>query len=268
MGEKSSLPLLRPMLAVAAEPFDSPDFLYEVKWDGYRVLAYLDGCTVLRSRNLRDITTTFPELDELHRYVKKLPAIIDGEIVVIQDGLPSFAALQARGRLEDPLKAKNMASRYPAMLMAFDVLYAGGRPFLNEPLCRRKELLAEIVKPGDRVLVSEFVLNQGRAFTAACVARGLEGAMAKHLDSPYLPGRRSSYWRKFRRTREADLVICGYQMGRGQRRLGALVLGGYRGEELVYQGKVGTGFGRDEEEYLLGLLSRLVIPRPALDLPS
>ncbi|RKO67547.1 non-homologous end-joining DNA ligase [Desulfofundulus salinus] len=267
MEEQVSLPLLKPMLATSSRPFDSPDFLYEVKWDGYRVLAYLDGGTLLRSRNLRDITATFPELEELHKCVKKQPAIIDGEIVIFQDGRPSFAALQARGRLEDPLKIKGMARRHPAILMAFDVLYAGGRSLLNEPLRRRKELLAEMIKPGDQVLVSEFVLHQGRAFTAACVARGLEGVMAKHLDSPYLPGRRSPYWRKFRHTKEADLVICGYQAGRGRRRLGALLLGGYRGEELVYQGKVGTGFNREEEEHLLELLSRLVIPRPVLALP-
>lgn len=267
MAEKVSLPLLRPMLAVASRPFDSPDYLYEVKWDGYRVLAYLDGGTLLRSRNLRDITATFPELRELHKHVRHQPAIIDGEIVVFRDGRPSFAALQSRGRVEDPVRAGSMARRYPAMVMAFDVLYAGGRPLLREPLRRRKEILAEMIIPGELVLESGFVLHRGRDFAAACAARGLEGAMAKRLDSPYLPGRRSPCWRKFRHTREADLVICGFQQGRGRRRLGALVLGAYRGEELVYQGKVGTGFSRQEEEYLLELLSRLVIPVPALDLP-
>ncbi|MQL51266.1 ATP-dependent DNA ligase [Desulfofundulus thermobenzoicus] len=263
----SPLPLLRPMLAVSSRPFDSTRFLYEVKWDGYRALAYLDGGTVLRSRNLKDFTATFPELGGLHSGVNNRPAIIDGEIVIFQDGCPSFAALQSRGRLEDPVKIRGMARRYPAIFMAFDVLYAGGRSLLHEPLHRRKEILGEMLKPGGHVLISDFIIQEGIAFAAACAARGLEGAMAKHLDSPYLPGQRSRYWCKFRHTKEAELVICGYQPGKGRRRLGALVLGGYRDGELVYQGKVGTGFNREEEENLLRLLPGLHIPRPPLALP-
>lgn len=221
----------------------------------------------MRSRNLRDITATFPELAQLHRYIKNLPAIVDGEVIVLQEGKPSFAALQVRGRLEDPLKITGLARKTPAIFMAFDVLYAGGRSVLEEPLLRRKEILQEMIRPGANVLISDFVREKGRAFAAACAARGLEGAMAKHLDSPYLPGKRYPYWRKFRHTKEVDLVICGYQLGRGRRRLGALVLGGYRDGELIYQGKVGSGFTREEEEYLLALLSRVKVPRPVLALP-
>ncbi|MCL6635800.1 MAG: ATP-dependent DNA ligase, partial [Peptococcaceae bacterium] len=205
------LPLVRPMLAVSAEPFDSAEHLFEVKWDGYRGLAYLNGGTVLRSRNLLDLTGMFPELAGLHGKVKELPAILDGEIVALENGRPSFAALQSRGRTGGLKGAACAPAGGPAVFIAFDILYSGGRSVMKMPLAERKRLLEETVEPGEEVILSRYVLRNGRAFYDLCVERGLEGVVAKRLDSIYLPGRRSSHWLKFRHTREADLVICGYQ---------------------------------------------------------
>lgn len=265
--KKEQLPLLQPMLAVSAEPFDSADYLYEVKWDGYRGLAYLDGETVIRSRNLIDLSEKFPELAGLHQKVKRQPSILDGEIVVFENGKPSFARLQSRGRMTNAGRIGQAANGRQAVFIAFDVLYVGGRPIVDLPLSKRKEILSEMVSPDGAIILSQFILKDGIDFYNACAGEGLEGAVAKKLDGVYLPGRRSPYWKKFRHTREADLVICGYQPGRGGRGLGSLVLGGKRDGELVYQGKVGTGFSEREADALLDTLRQIEVAVPGMGIP-
>lgn len=255
------------MLAVSAKPFDSTNYIFEVKWDGYRGLAYLDGRTTMRSRNLIDFTGKFPELAGLHLKVKKTPAILDGEIVVFENGKPSFSGLQSRGRLSGIKRTGRAYVERPAVFIAFDVLYSNGKPVMEMPLGKRKELLEDMVEPGEEIVVSQYVSRDGRDFFSVCVEKGLEGVVAKKLDSIYLPGRRSSNWQKFRHTREADLVICGYQYGTAGRCLGSLVLGGYREGKLVYQGKVGTGFSEREAGVLLEGLHKLEVPVETLVAP-
>ncbi len=261
------LPLLRPMLSISSAPFDSAGHLYEVKWDGYRCLAYLENGTVLMSRNGVDITGKFPELAGLCNRVKRLPAVLDGEIVVFEEGRPSFARLQSRGRMNGPECTGRASLKRPAVYVVFDVLYSDGENVMGLPLTDRKELLEDTTIPGGELAISQYIIQQGRDFFEACVGKGLEGVVAKKLDSVYLPGRRSTYWQKFRNTKEADLVICGYQYGLGGRKLGSLVLGGYRGGELVYQGKVGTGFNEQEADILLEGLQKLEIRAETLAVP-
>lgn len=265
---KGTLPLLRPMLAVSSEPFDSAGHLFEVKWDGYRSLAYLEGRTVLRSRNLLDLSVKFPELAGLHGKVKRMPAILDGEIVVFENGRPSFAGIQARGRMNDLKRIGRTAVERPAVFITFDILYCRGKSVMELPLGERKKFLEDMVEPGEELIVSQFILRDGRDFYDACVKEGLEGVVAKKLDSVYLPGRRSTYWQKFRHTKEAALVICGYQQGTAGRNLGSLVLGGYREGKLVYQGKVGTGFSDREAEALLEGLCKLEVAEETLVVPK
>ena len=246
------------MLAVSSRSFDAPDFIYEVKWDGYRCLAYLDDSTFLQSRNLRDLTPVFPELTDLHQNVGTQPAVLDGEIIVLDEaGKPSFSRLQARGRLVDSLKVRRAAGRAPALFIAFDILYCQGENIMSRPLTWRKQLLQESVSPRDNLLISTFIEAGGTDFYNACVRQGLEGVMAKAKESPYLPGRRSPYWRKFRHTHQGEFIIAGYEPGRGDRSLGALILGERRPGGLVYRGKVGTGFDREEEAMLLADLKKL-----------
>ncbi|MFX4260920.1 non-homologous end-joining DNA ligase [Pelotomaculum propionicicum] len=262
------LPLLRPMLATSSKPYNSDGHLFEVKWDGYRCLSYLEGnTTVLYSRNGIDLTAKFPELARLHEKVNSAPAILDGEIVVFEEGKPSFAALQSRGRMKDLKTIGRTSLERPAVFVVFDVLYSGGENVMDLPLVNRKELLEEIVTGNEEIVISQFVKKDGLDFYSACVAQGLEGVMAKKLDSSYLPGRRSPYWQKFRHTREADLVICGYQQGSSGRGLGSLVLGGYRDGMLVYQGKVGTGFSEQEAGALLEGLRKLEVAEETLKVP-
>lgn len=266
MNEKI-LPLVRPMLAVSAPPFDSDKHLFEIKWDGYRSLAYLDNNTIIRSRNLIDLTAKFPELSGLNQQIKKLPAIIDGEIVVFENGKPSFAALQSRGRMNEMKMVSRASVERPAVFIAFDVLYAGGSNIMGKSLEERKSLLEDMIDQSGDVILSKYILKKGLAYFAACVQEGLEGVIAKRLDGAYLPGRRSNSWQKFKNNREADLVICGYQQGTGGRLLGSLILGGYRKEQLVYQGKVGTGFSEREAFHLLEKLKVLEIDTKTLVIP-
>jgi len=240
------------MLAVSADPFDDPDYVFEVKWDGYRCLAYLEaGTATLFSRNLKNITPHFPDLGDMYRQAQKTSVILDGEIIVLRDGQPSFAALQSRARLTDSQKISWAAQSMPALYMAFDILYCQGNSLLDFPLSDRFEELKAVVGPNRLIVVSDGVRGAGISFFRACVGRGLEGMMAKRMDSRYLPGTRSPLWKKIRATREADLVICGYRSGQGSRRLGSLVMGAWNGKEFIYQGLVGTGIDRVAEEALL-----------------
>lgn len=254
------LPLLKPMLAITGEPFDSPDFLFEVKWDGIRCLAYLTEETVLYSRNGNDITHRYPELSGLHCKLAGGPMILDGEIVVFEGDKPSFHRLLTRNRMTSNFRICQAALQYPAVLMVFDLLYYQGESRLNMPLRDRKKLLAEVVVPNANLRLSEYIQNDGIEFYKAICGLELEGMIAKQLDSLYLPGKRSHCWHKIKRIQEEDLVICGYTRGTGQRQsLGALILGGYRGDRLVYAGLVGSGLsqaGVEEIKQLLEPLSR------------
>ncbi|MFZ5652023.1 MAG: non-homologous end-joining DNA ligase [Bacillota bacterium] len=268
MKHTTSIPLLKPMLAVSSQPFDSREYIFEVKWDGYRAMAYLDkGVTELRSRNLLDISGMFPDLVGIHRHVKSLPALLDGEVVVFSGGRPSFGAIQSRGRLTNAVKIKRYSEMMPATYVAFDILYVSGRAVMDEPLLRRKEMLAAEVKGGGSLAVSEYVAENGVLLAEAARDQGLEGIMAKSLNSPYLPGRRSPYWKKVRHTREADLGICGYRVGKGGRRLGALLLCGSIKGKTVYVGKVGTGFSREIEEDLISRLQKIKTAEPQVAVP-
>ena len=268
MERTNPIPLTKPMLAIKSEAFDSQDYLYEVKWDGYRVMAYLDSTgTELRSRNQLDITASFPELSSLHLFVKGLPVLLDGEVVAFSGDNPSFSALQSRGRLSDSLKIRQASVNTPVLYVAFDILYLSNKSLLSEPLWRRKEILSDSVLGNKSLIVADFIIGQGILFAELARERGLEGVVAKNINGPYLPGKRTPYWKKIRHTNEADLVICGYIKGNGGRKLGSLMLCGYDSKRLVYSGKVGTGFNRETEEDLMRKLEPLQTEKPPVEVP-
>lgn len=261
------IPLLKPMLAVSSEPFDSEDYYFEIKWDGYRCLCYVNGDVRLFSRNGLELTQTFPELAFLSESISDKPAVLDGEIIVLDNGIPSFNRLQTRGRLKDEGKIRHAAATNPAIFVAFDVLYVSGNEIMDKPLKERKDILRDSVKVNHHFLISDYILGQGKQFVSACASRGLEGVMAKRITSPYLPGKRSHYWKKIRNIKEADLVICGYQQGKGSKMVGSLVLAGFDGNNLVYQGKVGSGFDQREERIILDRLNEILTKEPAVNIP-
>ncbi|MDA8233860.1 MAG: non-homologous end-joining DNA ligase [Clostridia bacterium] len=256
-----NLEIIKPMLSITCEPFDHPGFIFEVKWDGYRCLAYLNNRSRLYSRNGYEMTERYPELADLYRAIKGGPLVLDGELVTFYQGRPSFQHMQRRDRLRDPKRVKWMATHEPVVFVAFDLLAHEGRWITQQPLAKRKELLAEVAGCHPQLIISQYIHEDGQEFYRACLEQQLEGVMAKKWDSPYLPGKRTPYWRKIKTLREEDFVVCGYVPGAGHRQqFGSLILGAYQGDKLVYQGQVGTGFSEEFIQELLALLETIRIP--------
>ncbi len=239
---------LRPMLAVAATELPvRGDWVYEVKWDGYRVIAAVEGGEVtLRSRNGNDLTTRFAQVARaLPGALRSADCVLDGEVCALdEDGRPRFSLLQHGGGA--------------LAMYAFDLLVLDGRDVTALPLSDRKELLAETLIAGETIRLS-VAFDDGPALFAQARAHGLEGVVAKRPSSRYLPGRRSEAWMKVKTQQRQELVIAGYTRGRGRRdnAFGSLVLAVERGDELVWAGNCGTGFDDAELDMLMEKLAPL-----------
>lgn len=143
---RNNIPFLKPMLAVDSNPFNSENYLFEIKWDGYRCLFYFEGKIKLISRNGNNLTDTFPEFCTVNFFENIKPCLFDGEIIVLNNGLPSFNNLQQRGRLKDKIKVKSAAVKYPAVFVVFDILYINGREIMKLPLLKRKKYYLATLK--------------------------------------------------------------------------------------------------------------------------
>ena len=244
--EQDPLPELVPMLAtLEREAFTDDGWLFEPKWDGVRALATCIDETLLVSRTRRNITATYPELGRLHDHLVALEAVVDGEIVAITGGRPSFERLQSRMNVQNPRDVARLSKSIPVTYMVFDLLYLDGKSLLNEPVEKRKELLQEIVVPADFVQVSSYIVGEGEALFEAACEQNLEGIVGKKMGSHYRPGRRSRDWLKVKTTHEVDLVVGGWSKGEGARSksFGALLIGSYDDKGVLhYVGSVGTGF--------------------------
>ena len=253
------LPLtLPPMLASLTKPFDSEEFTYEIKWDGYRCLAFLDGATRLQSRNLNDISYLFPELTALHSRVNHSGCLLDGEVIALRDGKPSFLELQKRAQLHNSERIKAASKAIPVVYVVFDLLFLSGQSILNQPLTERRELLASNLTPGDELILAAAIKEKGVAYFKAIAEMGLEGVIAKRSDSVYLPGKRVKTWLKFKRRQVGNFVVCGYLINPTSRgSLSSLVLGAYLNGGFNYFGMVGTGFTITELNVIHTELERL-----------
>lgn len=235
----------KPMLArLAQQPFSGKDWLFEIKWDGFRAIAYVNHKLSLRSRNQKELKYNFPELEELTQITRDV--VLDGEIVVVKEGKPDFQALLERGQATSPLEIDLQAKRSPAVYVVFDILEKDGVSLVDLPLTKRKRILQESVKEGKHVLLSDFVEEKGEAYYRVALEKGLEGVMAKKKNGVYEQGARSGSWLKIKKLNSCDCVIFGYTKGSGARSgtFGALLLGLYDGAKPVYVGKVGTGFSQ------------------------
>jgi len=254
------------MLAHPADPFDSPDHLYEIKWDGTRCILFLFSDRVrLQNRRGVDITHRYPELQNLPEYPAETNVVLDGELVVLQGGISDFRKLQRREHLQDPFKIRLMSRRMPATYVAFDILYRGGARCTREPLQSRKEMLAEWIGedvPG--LLNSEYVHRKGVRFFRNAVSQGLEGVMAKSLTSPYRMGKRSRDWLKIKARHSAVCFIVGFTPGKGNRQetFGALALAEKADGSWNYRGRVGSGFSDTELAEIHRVLTRIRAERP------
>jgi DNA ligase D-like protein (predicted ligase)/DNA ligase D-like protein (predicted 3'-phosphoesterase) len=237
----------KPMLAkLASQPFSGKDWIFEIKWDGFRAIAYVNDDFSLRSRNQKELKYNFPELDELKRLARNV--VLDGEIVVMKEGKADFQALLERGKAVSPTEIELQTRRSPAVYVAFDILEKDGKTLVNLPLAERKKILQRSVREGQHVLLSDFVEANGEAYYVAALEKGLEGVMAKKKSSLYEVGLRSGNWLKIKKLQTCDCVIFGYTKGTGARAetFGALLLGLYASDaKPVYVGKVGTGFSQD-----------------------
>ncbi len=251
-SERKPMPtVIHPMLATpVAKAFDNPDWLFEIKWDGYRAVAFVeDGSVRLVSRNQNDLTRQFPELGRLSQFVKAERAILDGEIVALDDeGRPSFSLMQQRTGFQPGKRRLPGREGVPVIYYAFDLLYLDGFDLRRVALEQRKQLLQErIVVSGARengpIHFSDHYAEKGLALFAAAKQRGLEGIVAKKRSSAYQE-KRSTDWFKIKITQRQECVIGGYTDPEGSREyFGALVLGLYDGHgRLIHVGQAGTGF--------------------------
>jgi bifunctional non-homologous end joining protein LigD len=226
---------IKPMLAtLTREPFDDPDWIFEMKWDGYRAVAEIRHKDVsLYSRNRIPFNTRFsPIVDSLGKF--RFEAVLDGEIVVVDDrGHPDFQMLQDyRKSLKGHL-----------LYYVFDLLHLEGHDLTNLPLLRRKELLKKILPPDPKIRFSDHVVKEGVLFFRVVKEKGLEGIIAKHSQSAYRIGMRSRQWLKVKTQLTQEGVIAGFTESKGGRKnFGALVLGVFHGDELIFIGHTGGGF--------------------------
>jgi ATP-dependent DNA ligase len=228
------------MLASIGPAFDSDEHLFEVKWDGIRSLAFCEGGDYrLRSRTRNDQRARYPEL----ALFADLPAgtLLDGELVVLVDGIPSFRAVMSRERKSAGPALAALAAEEPVSYVAFDVLYHAGASVMARPLAARRELLADLVARAaePRLVLSDGVVGAGLAFFAGIRARAVEGMVAKRLDSAYLPGKRTDAWIKVKQRKTALALILGYLGPSVQSLVIATDFGEGAGLEPV--GRVGSG---------------------------
>jgi bifunctional non-homologous end joining protein LigD len=239
------------------KPFSSPNWVYEIKWDGVRAIAQIEnGKTTLWARSGRDVTAEYPEFKDMAARFRVRDAIIDGEIVTLDaEGRSNFHTLQHRLGVQNP--SRQLMQSVPLDYFAFDVMYADGYDLRRAPLVDRKNFLQQILSGNERVHFSEHIAEQGEAMYEAARSKGLEGIVAKLANSTYV-GMRTSSWVKLKIVSELDAVIAGYTEGRGSRKFfGALVLGLYEGKELKFIGSVGTGFDEPKQEKIFDQLTRL-----------
>ena len=252
---------IRPMLAQTSDPFDSEEYFFEPKWDGMRCIAYLRGRKLeLQNRNLTSVTKSYPELETIAQNVNSDCAILDGEIVVLEKGLPSFDLLQNRFGVDDPIQVKMLSRKIPTTYIAFDVLHLNGRDLVDRPLSDRRERLANAVADSPHLLLSQYITGRGKAYYQNALKLGFEGVIAKKADSAYQIGLRSQDWLKLKQVKTIDCIIAGYTIGTGSRSstFGALVLSAYDREgKLRHLGNVGTGFSDMTIDRILKLVKPL-----------
>jgi bifunctional non-homologous end joining protein LigD len=248
------------MLATSVDkPFDGADWLFEIKWDGYRAVAFIeDGKLRLVSRNQNELTERFPELKDLPKFAHAKTAILDGEVVALDDeGRASFSLMQQRTGFRPGGKRVATKQDLPVLYYAFDLLYLDGYDWRKLPLEDRKNKLASILITGDSVRYSDHYEKQGKALFEMARAKGLEGILAKRRDSIYQE-RRTREWLKIKITHRLECLIGGYTEPEGSRaHFGSVVLGLYDSQgKLIHVGQAGSGFDQKSLDDVWKLLKK------------
>ena len=243
---------VKPMLiGESAQAFDSPDYIYEMKLDGERCVAFLDPLTgtELRNKSNKSMLSKVPELKNIHKQVNAR-CILDGELIIAINGEPDFYGIQRRLQTRDKLQIYYQSSRLPATFTAFDILYHVNHEVTSWTVTQRKELLDRVVTENERLMVSRYAEGNGVEFFNLAAGRNLEGVVAKRKESRYYPDVRTKDWIKVRNVEDDDFVVCGY-IDKGNRVVG-IVLGQYRylGGKLTYKGQVTLGVSPEVFRFL------------------
>ena len=250
------------MQAASAEaPFSSPEYLFEVKWDGLRCMLFRDpeGRVHLQDCGLNDLTLDLPEVTAAARRVPP-GSVIDGELVATdQDGRPDYTRLRAR--LTGGAKRKD---EIPVAYLAFDALYLEAKPLVRQPISRRRARLRKAVEAGGHIFVPDHIEEDGVELFEACLERGLEGVVAKHMQSPYVPGQRSPFWLKVKAVKSDDFVVIGWT---GVKPFDALLVGYHEYGRLLPCGTVGGGYDDAAMEAITSRLDELSSSSSPLDPP-
>jgi len=252
---------IHPMLAESADQaFDDPDWLFEIKWDGYRAIAFIEnGKARLVSRNQNDLTPRYPELKDLARLIKAKTAILDGEVVALdEDGRASFSLMQQRTGFRAGGRKRVANADVPVLYYAFDLLYLDGYDWRRVPLEERKRKLTSLLVTGDAVRYSDHYEERGKALFEMARQKRLEGILAKKRASVY-EERRSREWLKIKITHRIECVIGGYTEPEGTRaHFGSLVLGLHdKKGRLIHVGQVGSGFDQKSLDEIWNVLKKL-----------
>ncbi|MBV8376050.1 MAG: non-homologous end-joining DNA ligase [Verrucomicrobia bacterium] len=237
MQKKTFPDFVPPMMAQSAkEPFDSPDWIFEIKLDGYRAITVFNaaGEPHLWSRNGLPLEQKFPAISQSVARLKLRSTILDGEIIAVdENGIPRFQLLQ---RFQKQPTA-------PTLYFVFDVLWTNGVDITGKTLMERRAVLESIVKPAAGIQLGNYVEGEGKSLFDLTKAKDMEGIVAKRKDSIYRPGKRSPDWLKIKSRPQQEFVVGGFTEGKGSRKhLGALLLGAYRNGKLHYYGHSGSGF--------------------------
>ena len=252
---------LKPMEPLSKkEPFDSPRYLYQVKWDGVRILALVEQRRVaLRNRKGNPRTGQYPELQKLAELITSESAVLDGEVVALAGGKPSFARVLQRDlcRREPALRA--LCREIPCTYCLFDLLFLDGADLTGNPIEKRQQLLGEIVKAVPPLYLNEN-FKEGIALYREIEEAGMEGIIAKKRGSPYRCGEKTTDWLKIKPRRRQLCVVGGVSMAEGQ--VSSLLLGAYRAGELIYIGKAGSGLKKDDLLLLRGYARRAGVSEP------
>jgi bifunctional non-homologous end joining protein LigD len=275
---RPALASVEPMLAVlsAGLPPDPDHYGFEYKWDGVRALCYWDGRALrFESRNRLDITHRYPELHLLGEALGSRPAVLDGEIVALDEsGKPSFPLLQNRMHVNSRRDIERLVDEVPVRYLVFDLLHLDGRSVMDRTYVHRRDLLEQLTLLGPTWQVPPSHVGEGAAMLAAAREQALEGVMAKRLDSLYHPGRRSPEWLKIKVVARQEFVIGGWvpgDQGTNLSRVGSLLVGYYepacatsgsagarrRGNVLRFGGGVGTGYDQQWHRTLTAALKPL-----------
>ena len=237
---------ISPMLITENKlPFDSPDYFYELKWDGIRCLVYMDENegTELRNKRNKRLNATYPELNAIHKNISRR-CILDGELIATKDGKPDFYEIQRRSLMSDPFKIELSSKKQPISFIAYDVLYIGSEAIINHPLSCRMETLYEVVTETPSLILSRSIEQNGITLFEATKAQGLEGIIAKRKDSLYFPGKRTKDWVKIKNLQDEDFIVCGFYKNEGN--VASVIIGAYENGKIIYQGHVALGVSQHD----------------------